>query len=226
MTSRRSILRLAAAFAALSATAAPSFAQQAMNLYTTREPGLVRPLLEAFTAQTGIKVNTVFVKEGLAERVAAEGARSPADVLMDVDVGAILDLVDKGVTQPVRSEVLEQAVPAQPARCEGPLVRALDARAARLRLQGSSGVTLDQLRGSRRPEVQGQGLHPLGPAPLQHGADRGLHQPSRRPRRPRPGCAASRPISPAVRPAATARSRATFSRASARSASATPTTSA
>lgn len=109
MIFRASLLHIAAAAIAISA---PASAQDALNLYTTREPGLVRPLLEAFTKETGVKVNTVFVKQGLAERVQAEGARSPADVLMDVDVGAILDMVDKGVTQPLRSEVLEQAIPA------------------------------------------------------------------------------------------------------------------
>lgn len=109
MIFRGSLLHIAAATIAV---CAPAYAQDSVNLYTTREPGLVRPLLEAFTKETGVKVNTVFVKEGLAERVRAEGARSPADVLMDVDVGAVLDLVDRGVTQSVRSEVLEQAIPA------------------------------------------------------------------------------------------------------------------
>jgi len=85
---------------------------QEVNLYTTREPGLIEPLLGAFTKSTGIKVNSIFVRDGLAERVAAEGARSPADVLMDVDIGALINLVDRGLTQPVRSSVLEAAVPA------------------------------------------------------------------------------------------------------------------
>jgi iron(III) transport system substrate-binding protein len=84
-----------------------------VNLYTTREPGLIQPLLEKFTRSTGIKVNTVFVRDGLAERVAAEGRRSPADVLMAVDIGNLVDLVDRGVTQPLRSPALEQAIPAQ-----------------------------------------------------------------------------------------------------------------
>ncbi|GJE59875.1 extracellular solute-binding protein [Methylobacterium trifolii] len=83
-----------------------------VNLYTTRELGLIRPLLDAYTAKTGVKVNTAFVEKGLAERVAAEGARSNADVLMTVDVGNLIELVDKGLTQPVRSATLEDAVPA------------------------------------------------------------------------------------------------------------------
>jgi iron(III) transport system substrate-binding protein len=83
-----------------------------VNLYTTREPGLVKPLIDAFTAETGVTVNTVFVEAGLAERVAAEGRNSPADVLMTVDIGNLIDLVAAGVTQPVRSETLEAAIPA------------------------------------------------------------------------------------------------------------------
>lgn len=97
---------------ALCACAVPAFAQGQVNLYTTREPELVKPLLEAFTKQTGVTVNTVFVKDGLPERVRAEGARSPADVLMTVDFGNLFDLVNAGVTQELRSPTLESAIPA------------------------------------------------------------------------------------------------------------------
>lgn len=92
-------------------SAAGSFAQE-LNLYTSREPGLVEPLLQAFTAESGIKVNTVFLKDGLAERVASEGESSPADLLMAVDVGNLVDLVERGLTQPIESEVLTNAIPA------------------------------------------------------------------------------------------------------------------
>lgn len=80
--SLRSFSRLAvcAAFAAFSAlaTTAASAAEE-INLYTTREPALIQPLLDAFTQahQGSIQVNTVFIKDGLLERVKAEGARSP-----------------------------------------------------------------------------------------------------------------------------------------------------
>lgn len=90
-----------------------AFAGGEVNLYTTREPALIQPLIEAFSqANGGIKVNTVFVKDGLLERVKAEGARSPADVLMTVDIGNLVDLVDGGVTQPIRSAVLDEVLPA------------------------------------------------------------------------------------------------------------------
>lgn len=101
-------------FAGLAGLASISAAQAAneVNLYTTREPGLITPLLEAFQQDTGVKVNTVFVKDGLIERVKTEGDKSPADVLMTVDIGNLLDLVEAGVTQPVKSEALETAIPA------------------------------------------------------------------------------------------------------------------
>jgi iron(III) transport system substrate-binding protein len=106
----RHILPLAAL---LSASSASSAIAEEVNIYTTREPGLIEPLLEVFTKETGIKVNTLFVKDGLPERVAAEGESSPADILMAVDIGNMVDLLDAGVTQPIKSEVLEAAIPAQ-----------------------------------------------------------------------------------------------------------------
>ncbi|MFC5386173.1 Fe(3+) ABC transporter substrate-binding protein [Aquamicrobium segne] len=103
----------------LLALANTASAAEEVNIYTTREPGLVQPLLDAFSDSTGIKVNTVFLKDGLAERVASEGESSPADILMAVDAGNLVDLVDKGVTQPVESEILNAAIPAQLRDAEG-----------------------------------------------------------------------------------------------------------
>jgi iron(III) transport system substrate-binding protein len=101
-----------ALFLALSLLFAPGAARAAeVNLYTTREPGLLRPLTDRFTQETGIQVNTVFVQGGLAERLEAEGRRSRADVAMVVDVGNLMELVDRNLAQPVRSEVLEAAIP-------------------------------------------------------------------------------------------------------------------
>ncbi|MGF7161892.1 iron(III) transport system substrate-binding protein [Rhodoligotrophos appendicifer] len=84
-----------------------------LNLYTTREPGLIKPLIESFEASTGTKINALYLKDGLAERVASEGTGSPADVLMTVDFGRLIDLVEKGLTQKVKSEALESAIPPQ-----------------------------------------------------------------------------------------------------------------
>ncbi len=108
----RAGLALVAATFLSGAASAPASANE-VNIYTTREPGLIQPLLDAFKASTGITVNTVFLKDGLAERVASEGASSPADILMTVDAGNLVDLAEKGLTQPVDSKVLNDSVPEQ-----------------------------------------------------------------------------------------------------------------
>jgi iron(III) transport system substrate-binding protein len=105
-------------FAAIvaAATALPSwaFAQSGeVNVYTYRETRLVQPLFEAFTKDTGIKVNVVSASSGLEQRIKAEGANSPADVLLTVDIGRIDEAVKAGVTQPIESKALETVVPAQ-----------------------------------------------------------------------------------------------------------------
>lgn len=107
---RNSLLIACGAAVLLQAGALAAGAEE-LNLYTTREPKLVEPLLEAFTAETGIDVNTIFLKDGMPERVEQEGEASPADVLMTVDIGNLVDLVDRGLTQPVNSAVLAEAIP-------------------------------------------------------------------------------------------------------------------
>lgn len=105
--------RLAAGVAVSFALTAAAAQAQDVTVYTTREPALFAPIAKAYADKSGVKVNTVFIKDGLAERVAAEGEGSPADLLMTVDVGALVDLVAKGVTQPLATPEVEKAVPAQ-----------------------------------------------------------------------------------------------------------------
>lgn len=107
---RNDLLATVAATIMLQGVAGAALADE-LNLYTTREPKLVEPLLEAFTEETGVEVNTIFLKDGMPERVEQEGDASPADVLMTVDIGNLVDLVDRGLTQPVDSAVLNEAIP-------------------------------------------------------------------------------------------------------------------
>ena len=84
-----------------------------VNVYSFRQPELLQPLFDAFTAQTGIAVNVAYVDKGLVERLVAEGDRSPADLVMTVDISRLAQLVDAGVTQPVTSDVLAANIPAE-----------------------------------------------------------------------------------------------------------------
>jgi iron(III) transport system substrate-binding protein len=88
-------------------------AQGEVNVYTYREQKLIQPLFDAFTKETGIKVNVVSASSGLEQRIKTEGANSPADVLLTVDIGRLEDAVQAGITQPIKSSVIETVVPAQ-----------------------------------------------------------------------------------------------------------------
>src|SRR3954453_17638522 len=81
-----------------------------VNVYTYRESKLIQPLFDAFTKDTGIKVNVISASSGLEQRIKTEGANSPADVLLTVDIGRIQDAIDAGITQPIKSAVLDKAV--------------------------------------------------------------------------------------------------------------------
>ena len=76
----------------------PSLAAE-VNVYTSREPALIKPALDAFAQSSGIKVNTVFIQNGLEERVKAEGANSPADLIITVDAAKLVNASDLGILQ-------------------------------------------------------------------------------------------------------------------------------
>jgi iron(III) transport system substrate-binding protein len=109
MDIRRIICGTVLGAAAVTASAASA---QEVNVYSLRQPFLVEPLFESFTKETGVKVNVIFAEKGLVERIKQEGANSPADVLMTVDISRIKEAVDAGVTDAVNSDVLEANIPA------------------------------------------------------------------------------------------------------------------
>ncbi|MEP3276919.1 MAG: Fe(3+) ABC transporter substrate-binding protein [Stappiaceae bacterium] len=82
-----------------------------INIYSYRQPFLIEPLTTAFSEQTGIKANVIFASKGLAERIHAEGANSPADVLLTVDISRLDGAKDLDITAPVKSEVLDANIP-------------------------------------------------------------------------------------------------------------------
>ena len=87
-------------------------AAEEVNVYSYRQEFLVKPLFDAFTKETGINVNVIFAEKGLIERIKAEGANSPADLIFTVDIGRLYALKEAGVLQAVKSDVLEKNIPA------------------------------------------------------------------------------------------------------------------
>lgn len=106
---------LTATVMAASVIATPTLqaATKEINIYSFRQQFLIKPLLDAFTEETGIKTNIVFSKKGLLERLQNEGQNSPADVLLTSDIGPLYDAVEKGLTQPFQNDVINKNVPAK-----------------------------------------------------------------------------------------------------------------
>ncbi|MBS7350986.1 MAG: extracellular solute-binding protein [Comamonas sp.] len=94
---------------------APSHAQTAetVTIYSSRIEQLLKPTLDRYTQETGVKINLLTDRGGsLAERLAAEGASSPADVLITVDMGNLWSAAERGLLQKVDSPTLNANVPA------------------------------------------------------------------------------------------------------------------
>jgi iron(III) transport system substrate-binding protein len=104
-------VKAGAALIALMVAGSPAFADGEVNVYTYREPALIEPIFAEFTKESGIKVNVIFAKDGLEQKILAEGANSPADLLLTVDIARLQEAEDIGITQPVTSDALTQAIP-------------------------------------------------------------------------------------------------------------------
>jgi iron(III) transport system substrate-binding protein len=100
------------AFCAASMLGATAQADE-ITVYSYRQPELIKPLFDAFTAETNIDVNVSFLKKGMVEKLQAEGDRSPADLIMTVDISRLNGVVEAEVTQPVVSDVINANIPAE-----------------------------------------------------------------------------------------------------------------
>jgi iron(III) transport system substrate-binding protein len=96
---------------AISLLAAQAHAAGEVNLYSYRQPFLIEPMLEEFTNQTGIKVNVVFAKKGIVQKIQAAGENNPADAVLTVDVGRLDALLQAGLLEPVSSKILDETIP-------------------------------------------------------------------------------------------------------------------
>ncbi|MGJ3258653.1 MAG: extracellular solute-binding protein [Rhodospirillales bacterium] len=86
-------------------------ADKVLNIYSHRQPFLIEPFIEAYKEQTGTDVNIVYASKGLAQRLLAEGERSPADVILTVDIARLHVYADKDLLASVDSEVLKKNIP-------------------------------------------------------------------------------------------------------------------
>ncbi|AWF80334.1 iron ABC transporter substrate-binding protein [Microbulbifer sp. A4B17] len=110
--STRALFQKVLAVAGLLGAVGASAAEQ-VNIYSYRQPFLIEPILKEFTAKTGIETKVVYASKGLNERLQREGRNSPADLVLTSNTSSLMDLLNKQLTQPVSSEILEDNIPSQ-----------------------------------------------------------------------------------------------------------------
>jgi iron(III) transport system substrate-binding protein len=104
--------RFAVSIAILLAHATTAWAATDVVVYTSRNEQLIKPLFDAYTKETGVRVRFVTDKEGpLVERLKAEGSNTPADLLITVDAGNLWFAAHEGLLRPVESATLTTNVP-------------------------------------------------------------------------------------------------------------------
>lgn len=108
----RSSMLAAVAAGVIIAGIAPVAAAESVNIYSYRQPFLIKPFLREFTKQTGIKVNVVFVSKGMVKKIQSEGKNTKADGILTVDISRLKAHADAGLLQPVKSAVIEKNIPA------------------------------------------------------------------------------------------------------------------
>lgn len=98
---------------AATALAGPALADGVVNIYSYRQPDLIKPVLDAFTAETGIRTEVLFLDKGLEDRILAEGLNSPADVILTVDIARLTAAKTKGVTQALDDQTVNANIPVE-----------------------------------------------------------------------------------------------------------------
>ena len=102
--------------AALALTALSGAVQAAdeVVVYSSRIDELIKPVFDAYTKKTGVAIKFITDKEApLMARIKAEGANTPADLLLTVDGGNLWQAEQMGILQPFTSKVIDANIPAQ-----------------------------------------------------------------------------------------------------------------
>jgi len=83
-----------------------------LNVYSARKEALIKPVLDKFAKQTGIKINLITAKaDALLKRIESEGKNTYADVFITTDAGRLYRAKEAGVLQSFESKVLNEAIP-------------------------------------------------------------------------------------------------------------------
>ena len=109
-----SLLKFATLAMTVGTLATPVLAESVLNVYSARHYPTDEALYSDFTQATGIRINRIDSDDaGILTRLRAEGASSPADVILLVDAARLWRAEVDGLFKPISSKTLEAAIPAQ-----------------------------------------------------------------------------------------------------------------
>ncbi len=109
---RKRLITLIMAVAVLMAANVSIVSAEEVVVYSARKDHLIKPLFDAYKAETGIDVKYITGKAApLMQRLKSEGKNTPADILLTVDAGNLWNAADEGLLQRIDSSVLDANVP-------------------------------------------------------------------------------------------------------------------
>ena len=85
-----------------------AFAAGTFNIYSHRQQILIKPFLDAFTQTTGTETKVVYTSRGLAQRLQVDGAASPADVILTLDIARLAEYANLDLLAPQAQMILDR----------------------------------------------------------------------------------------------------------------------
>ena len=107
------ILILSAAFLIAGAGLIRTAKAETLNIYSSRNPQLIQPLLDAYTDETGISFKVLHLSDGMAQRLEAEAYNTPADMVLTTDISRLSELDKLHIFTAVDSSILTTNIPAK-----------------------------------------------------------------------------------------------------------------
>ncbi|ROM17668.1 iron ABC transporter substrate-binding protein [Pseudomonas protegens] len=99
---------------ALTLIGGTAYAADEVVVYSSRIDELIKPVFDAYTQKTGVKIKFITDKEApLMQRIKAEGENATADLLLTVDAGNLWQAEQMGILQPFTSKVIDSNIPLQ-----------------------------------------------------------------------------------------------------------------
>ena len=110
---RNSSAILVAAIVSVPLFSGVAVSAEVVNLYSYRQPFLIKPFIDEFSKRSGVTVNVVFAKKGMLERLKREGTNSPADAILTTDISRLKAHADADLLKSIQSDELNQNIPIQ-----------------------------------------------------------------------------------------------------------------